>query len=336
MERVEGYDHQAGVHCGATALRNVTAYYGWRYSEPAAFGIGGGPAFIRYEHPAESWVTFRASPTWLEQAFFERLGVPNRVESTPDFESAWQNVTRHVDEDDPVVLFLDPAALEYLPADAHHVPPHVAVLTAYDETIATLSDGALAEQQDISISSLADAWGAVRHLDLEYESLVVTRASRTTDETDAIAAGLRQTAAYMLDPLHVKRDARGPGEEGLPALRAFSDTLGRYADLEDHRPAVEAALHGIDEHGDGAAYRSLYADALDELERRTDLSHDLADRMASVAAQWRIVADNLEDTLTTDDPADARFGEAASLVADIADREATIYRDLGDQIGLNA
>lgn len=27
MELLEGCDHQSGVHCGAAALRNVTAYY---------------------------------------------------------------------------------------------------------------------------------------------------------------------------------------------------------------------------------------------------------------------------------------------------------------------
>lgn len=48
MEPVEGSDHQPSVHCGATALRNVTTYYGMTPIEAACFEIGVGPAFVLY------------------------------------------------------------------------------------------------------------------------------------------------------------------------------------------------------------------------------------------------------------------------------------------------
>lgn len=114
MERVEGYDHQTGDHCGAAALRNVTAYYDLQYTEAACFGIGGGAAFVLYEHPTEPWVVPRASPTWLERAFLERAGIPHASLAGEEFASAWANATARVDEDDPVLLFLDPTALPYL------------------------------------------------------------------------------------------------------------------------------------------------------------------------------------------------------------------------------
>jgi len=333
MEHVEGYDHQPGTHCGASALRNVTAYYGWRYTEAACFGIGGGAAFVLYEHPTDPWVTPRASPTWLERAFFERLGVPHTVGEGEDFETAWTEVTARVDEDDPVLLFLDPAPLEYLPERPTHLPPHVAVLVGYDDESVELADGAMETRQTVDRETLRTAWRHDGYLELDNEYLVVTRARRTEDGTDAAAAGLRQAATYMLDPLSIKRDARGPGEEGLPALRAFGDYLDSWPDLPEPARPVRAARRSINEHGDGAAFRGLFADALEELGQRTGLAHDLADRMAGVGRTWEQVAADLGAILEDDEPRPGAFEEAASRVADVADREEAIFEAIAAELG---
>lgn len=332
MEHVEGYDHQSGVHCGAAALRNVSQYYGWNHTEAACFGVGGGPAFVLYDPPGEPWVTFRASPTWLERAFFERLGVSNMYREGDDFEAAWDEVTSRVDEDDPVLLFLDPGALEYLPGSSH-VPPHVAVLVGYDEETVQLSDGATETRQELAREELAAAWSTDRYVPLSNQYLVVTRARTTVEGNDAAAVGLRQAATYMLDPLDIERDARSPGEEGLPALRSFGDYLGEWADRTDSDRPVRAALRSIDEHGEGAAFRSLFAESLRELGQRTDLPHDLGDRMARVGEQWKTVASHLEEILDAEDPPASRFREAAGLVGDVADREQAIFEEVADELG---
>ncbi|MCU4750671.1 BtrH N-terminal domain-containing protein [Halobacteria archaeon AArc-curdl1] len=333
MELVDGYVHQSGVHCGASALRNVTAHYGWNYSEATCFGVGGGPAFVLYEHPHEPWVTFRASPTWLERAFFERLGVPHLHRAGDDIETAWETVTDHVDENDPVILFLDPASIDYLPEDPAHVPPHVTVLIGYDDETALLSDAAMEEPQEVSRSTLEAAWSHETFGRLENESLVVTRAARTEDETDAVAAGLRQAATYVVDPLAVKRDARGPGEEGLPAIRSFGDYVGRWPELPEPARPVRIARRSIDEHGDGTAYRGLFAESLAELGQRTDLPPSLADRMDATGSQWNTVAERLEEILEHDDPQPALYEEAATLIGNVADSEAGLFADLHGELG---
>jgi len=332
MALVEGYDHQSGAHCGAAALRNVAAYYGWNDSEAVCFGIGGGPAFVLYDHPEEPWVTFRASPTWLERAYFERLGIPHLFQRGEDFETAWGEVTARVDEDDPVVLFLDPAALDYLPERPPHVPPHAVVLVGYDDGTAHLSDGAMATRQEVSLATLSEAWASDRFVSLDNEYLVVTRARRTENETDAIAAALRQTATYLLDPLEVKRDARGPGKEGLPAIRAFADYLAAWPDLPEPARPVRAARRSLGEHGGGTAFRRLYADSLGALGQRTGLPPDLADRMAGLGREWDTVATRLDRILAREDPQPEIFEEAASLVGDIADREEALFETLADEL----
>ena len=333
MELVEGYDHQQGRHCGAAALRNVTAYYGLGYTEAACFGIGGGAAFVLYDHPEEPWVTFRTSPLWLERAFFERAGIPHTVREGDDFDTAWENLTGHVDDDDPVIVFLDPGPLEYLPEEPAHLPPHVAVVVGYDDETVQLSDGAVASRQEVPRATLRDAWSHDRFLPLDTEYLVVTRARTTEDGTDAAAAGLRQAATYMLAPLEIKRDARGPGEEGLAALRSFGDYLGTWPDLPEPARPVAAARRSIDEHGEGAAFRALFAEALGELGRRTGLPQSLADRMDGIAREWETVADRLEQVAGENDPQPVAFEEAASLVADIADREEAAFGTLREELG---
>ncbi|MFD1568408.1 BtrH N-terminal domain-containing protein [Halolamina litorea] len=335
MERVDGYDHQPGSHCGAGALRNVTDYYEMDYTEAACFGIGGGPAFVLYEHPDRPWVTFRTSPLWLERAFFERLGIPHTFRAGDDFETAWANVTGHIDDDDPPILFLDPGSLDYLAEGPGHVPPHAAAVVGYDEEAVLLSDASVPSLQELSRESLREAWSHDRFVPIENEYLVVTNARASEEGNDAAAAGLRQAATYMLAPLEVKRDARGPGEEGLPALRSFADYLGTWGDRSDSTRPVRAARQAIDEHGEGTAYRGLFAESLAELGQRTGLPRELADRMDDVGSEWRTVAEHLAEIDDRENPQPGSFEETATFVADIADQEESIFsalrRELGDR-----
>ncbi|WIV66623.1 BtrH N-terminal domain-containing protein [Natrialbaceae archaeon AArc-T1-2] len=339
MEYVDGYTHQTGVHCGAASLRNVAAFYDWEYSEAACFGIGGGPAFVLYDQPDDPWVTFRTSPTWLVRAFFEHLDVPHRYGSGDDLETAWNELLGHVDDGDPVVVFLDPDALEYLSENERHVPPHVAVVVGYDENdgegesedCVSLSDPATTDRQELSRSTFAEAWHTDEVVDLEHEYLVVTRPT-TGDETDAAAAGLRGAATYMVDPLAVKRDPRGPGEEGIPAVRSFATYLSAWPELHEPTDPVRAAVASIDEHGERAAYRDLFADALEELGTGTGLGPDVAGRMATIGDEWHRLADLLSDLLEAEEPEPAHFEEAATLVGDIADREEELFGEIADAL----
>jgi hypothetical protein len=333
MERVDGYDHQPGSHCGAGTLRNVTDYYEMPYTEAACFGIGGGAAFVRYEHPSERWATFRASPTWVERAFFERLGIPHASHESDEFETAVANVTAHVDDDDPPILFLDPRNLDYLEEGLGHVPPHVAAVVGYDAETLLLSDASLPSLQEVPRETVRDAWQSQRFAPIDNEYLVVTRARRGEQGNDAAAAGLRQAATYMLAPLEVERDARGPDEAGVPALRSFGDSLGRWTELSDPTRPARAAARSIDEHGEGAAFRGLFADSLAELGQRTGLPRELADRMADVRESWETVADRLDEIAEWEGTKPELFAEAESLVADIADREEAIYSALRGELG---
>ena len=333
MELIEGYDHQPGVHCGAAALHNVSRYYGWNYSEATCFGIGGGPAFVLYEHPEKPWVSIRASSTWLERAFFERLGIPHSFQTGDDFEMTWANATDHIQHDDPLVHFLDPAALPYLPEEPDHLPPHVAVLIGYEDETVYLADAAMETRQEVSRATLKEAWSNAGVVPLDNEYLVVTSARTTKDETDAAAAGIRQTVTYMLEPLQTKRDARGPGEEGLPALRSYGEYLGTWSDLPEPVRPGRVARRNINEHGDGSAFRGLYAESLEELGQRVGLALDFADWMGGVAEGWRTIAARLGDVLEEDEPRSATFEEAASLVGDLADREEAVFEAIGDELG---
>ena len=333
MSHIEGYDHQDGVHCGAAAIRNISRFYGWHDTEAGAFGIGGGPAFVRYTDPESAWPRFRTSPIWLERAFFERAGIPHLFREGDDFEMAWANVATRVDDGDPVLLFLDPDPLPYLPEEPNHLPPHTVALIGYDENTAVLSDAAVESRQEISRETLADAWSTDRFVALHNEYLVVTRAAKTNDGTDAAAAGLRQAATYMLDPLQIKRNARGPGDEGLVAVRGFADSIRGWADDPASRQPVRNAKRTIDEHGDGAAYRRLFAESIEELGQRTGLAPDLTGRMNRVADDWGRVTSRFDDILEQKGPNPETYEEAASLVGSLADREADILEDLADQLG---
>lgn len=94
-----------------------------------------------------------------------------------------------------------------------------------------------------------------------------------------------------------------------------------------------AAHRNLDKHGEGAAFRGLYAESLEELGQRTGLAHDISDRMSGVAEGWGTIAERLGDIVEEGEPHPAHFEVVASLVGDVADREEAIFEALADELG---
>lgn len=329
MQHVSGWDHQPGRHCGSTALSNLASFYHWGFDEPTCFGLGTGIASVYTDHPTEPWRVFRGCGHWLEQSFFERMEAPHLLREGDGFDAAWSAVTSYLDDDDPVVLFLDPANLDHLQGDAHD-PPHVAVAIGYDDEAATLSDGAVDDQVELPLDDLREAWASGWPDGHAHRHLVVTRSRTFVDEETAANRAVRETTTYMLEPRTVDFAVGPPGEHGLDALEAFAADVATWPDLPDPAAPARDALAGIVCHGEDAAFRGLYADALDDLAPQAGLGTGPADRLRRITDEWRTVRDLLADAVDADGDRqrDAALAEAGSILGDVADRE----RDLFAQI----
>ncbi|WP_423751407.1 BtrH N-terminal domain-containing protein [Salinirarus marinus] len=327
MHRVPDFDHQSGRHCGAAALRNLAEYYDWGYSEPVCFGVGGGVGFVTADEGA--WRRFRPCPAWLERAFFENLDVPHLAREDEDADQAWSDVTDRLDDHDPVVVYLDPGRLPYL--DDDHLPPHVALAVGYDDHTVLLSDATREDPQEVSHATFREAWVAERDDDA-YGFLAVTRPETLEDMQTAATRGVRATATGMVSPLDAGFSTGGPGEEGIPAMQSFAADVAAWDALSRPSAPVGAAVRSVDWHGEGAALRGLYADAIDELSSWARIGGGRAGTMRSVADEWRTVRELFEEAhRDPGDPSD-ELAEAASVLGDVVDREEAFFEDVLDAL----
>lgn len=329
MERIPGYVHQNGRHCGSTALANLAEFYGWDYDEAACFGLGTGVWAATFDHPQGAWNGLLARPPWLETEFFETLGVPYLDREEADFQAAWTEVTDRLDADHPVLLFLDPTALPGV-QDGGHVAPHVAVAIGYGDDAVLLSDPA-AGVRELPLAALRTAWRDDRYIGADHRHLVVTDPQQDVDEVAAANRAIRRTTGYMLEPYDNERVYGTYGaDHGVAGLRSFADEVARWPDLDRPDDAALYANRPLAGRADGAGFRRLYADGLDLLAADADLGIAYADRMRTIADEWESAVDSLQIAARTDDEArrHGQLEEAASVFGSIAEAEADYFEDL--------
>lgn len=334
MERIPGYDHQDGRHCGSTALANLATFYGWDYDEAACFGLGTGVWAATFDHPRGPWDGLLARPPWLEAEFFDVLGVPYADRSGDDFETAWDGLTRRLDTDDPALVFLDPVSLPDV-ADSGHVTQHAAVAIGYGDDAVLLSDP-VEGVHELPMETFRDAWGATWATGESYRYIAVQDHQVAVDEEVAANRALRRTTEYMLEPYDNERVYGTYGDQhGVDALRAFADEVARWPDVESAADPTLFTHHHVVDRGDGAGYRRLYADALDLLAPDAGLGTAWAERMRTLADEWESAAESLETATTVTDAErrQASIEEAAGVFGAIAEAERTFFEDVREQLG---
>ena len=345
--RIDGFEHATGNHCGSTALRDFSTYYGWGFSEPACFGLGSGLGFASLELPVSPWRMLIGRPMWLETAFFESLEIPHVQRRGEDWETAWADVKGHLDRGDPVMVFVDLYYLDYYDTDTHFAPPSLLVV-GYDERadateaphadsdagtgVAYMADSEFAAVQPLPLSSLRAAWSAQEMLPLDNR-YIVPQGDPQAETGTAARDAIRETARYMLDPADASRDTLGDrlgmGTHGLAGMRSFADGMAEWPELEDPTWTARFAYQNIERRGTGGgAFRGLYAPFLDELGDAAGLPERFATEMHGIAGDWSSLAGVLYEASETDPAEMASLLEgAAERVHAVADREEAFYED---------
>lgn len=332
MRSLEGYTHQTGRYCGSGALSNLASFYGWDVDEPACFGFGSGLASVYAGVPGASRKRFRGRAPWLERAFFERFRIPHLERAGDDWEAAWDDVTMHLETDDPVLLFLAPGALPYRAGESHE-SPHAVLLVGYDDDAALVSDATRESLEELSLADLRRAWDDPNPNGARNRYLVVTRPRLIESRQTAATRAVRDTATYMTEPLNLERSTGAPGEAGVEALRAFATDISRWGDDPDAAEAARVARGSIAVHGEDAAFRGLYADALEYLESWAHTGGDKGERLQAVAAQWRTVDSLLEQAAAQTGTAQrATLEEAGNVLLDVAEREEHLFTEIREHV----
>lgn len=338
MEQLSGYVHRTGTYCGSAALSNLATYYDWGFDEPTCFGLGGGIASMYVQPPESPWRGFVGRAPWLEELFFETIGVSYYLAEGVDWETAWDDVQTHIDVAEPVLLFLDPTALPVIELGTHPLP-HPVVAVGYDEGGVLIADGVREDAVELSRETLREAWQFDGLVSWDNRHIVVTDPDMGVEHTDAANRdvrgetqvanrGIRETTGYMLDTPEYQRTRGAPGQHGVDALRTLASEMSTWSESGDGTQAAAYTAACIDAFGDGAAFRSLYAEALETLAPDAAIGAGQADRMDAIAEEWADVAAILRDA----DGPEPALDEAASVVQEIAERERTFFEDVREAL----
>jgi hypothetical protein len=327
MPELSGYRHQLGVHCGSTALRNLSAHYtGQRWSEALCFGLAAGMNFTYVREPGSPFFLVMGRGSFTEGHFCEALDILMEVTHSDDADLAWHSLRQQVDAGIPMMIDVDMFELPYMVQalnlmEGVHFGGHKAIVTGYDADrgLVYLADYAWRERQAVTLSQLAAARDS--------------RACPSRPRNAAFRFHFPQTLPPMGDAVRAAlatmvNQMRHPYMEfnGLPAIARFCRQVPAWPlalQGEALQRNAELAAFMLEKAGSGGgAFRNIFSRFLyeaAELLGGVPLLHSAAAIYRQLAGQWREAAQLLIQA--SRDPATGMFqsGPAArTLMREIA------------------
>lgn len=335
MTRLD-FDHSAGAHCGSTSLRDLSMYYDWGFDEATCFGLGEGIGFTYLELPESPHRAIFGRTGWLEEVFFENLGIEYAVHEGEAFPDAWQSIKARIDDGDPVMIFVDLFYLAYYETDTHFAP-HVLLVVGYEdggageEERVYLADSEFEAIQTLPISQLEQALTSKHVVPLQCRYQTIENPTQRVSFETAAANAIRETATALLDPDASERHSKYFTEQGIEQIEAFAADLPAWLDLPDPAWTARFAYQNIERRGTGGgAFRELYADFLETASSVVSMPATAPEQMREIADGWRSVSETLYTASETENP-DALRGvlEKAQREANqLANQERRFYEEL--------
>jgi len=136
---VKNFKHYLGVHCESTALRDVIAYNGIKFSEAMIFGLGEGLSFIYWKSKQMPFPFVGGRTKDLSNNLCKNLDIKKRDHFSTSFKKSWNEIKSLVDNETPVFLKLDMFYLEYFKIP-EHFGGHCVVFAGYNDENVYLAD----------------------------------------------------------------------------------------------------------------------------------------------------------------------------------------------------
>jgi hypothetical protein len=323
------YDHATGRHCGSTSLRNLATYYGWGFDEPTCFGLASGLGFTFFELPDPPHRAFIGRPLFLERAFFDTLGIDHVEREGQSWEEAWGDIRALLDGGDPVMLFADIYHLDYFDTDTHF-SPHSLLAVGYDDEGVYLSDSEFEELQRLPAERLRAAMTSNAMVPLQCRYLAVTDATPGTPVDEAVVEATTATAEYMFAPDESRFDVGPTGVHGLAGMQRLVSSMAEWTALPDPKWTARFAYQNVERRGTGGgAFRGLQRDFFRTVDH--PFGDAVTEEMAEIADEWTAVGETFREASESEGrELRERLDDAAAAIRTLADREASLYRDVLD------
>jgi len=271
---LNGYQHQRGVHCGSTALRNLFAGRGFALSEPMIFGLGAGLGFARLDGPRD------LTPPMPERLFIGRslayeqdlCAITGALLEVLRFETgaqAFAAARARLEAGLPILAFVDLFHLPYMKARGHWFGHLIALVGMQDENTVLVSDNERETLEPVQAPVLQRAFSsASAGPDGEKVLLSVLEVRPMGREAlrDACSRAIQlQGDRLRSPPTHLDVWQGTTYRSALEAVRGLPEEIRSWKDTSDLARRLRFAAQVIEVRGNGGGlFRRIYAQFLEE------------------------------------------------------------------------
>lgn len=303
---VKNFIPLGGRHCITNALKQVFCYHSHPLTEEMIFGIASGLAFAYINLANSPMVSGRTKPFEFESKLAERLNISIRCKQPKNYELAFAQTKKLLDNNLPILVYVDMPFLSYLDLDKNsHFGGHAIVIAGYDdaENLFYVSDR---DNHDYPIrtprGSIAQDYHAVR-----FEEMALARNSNFRPfpannkyiafdfsdfrpiTSEVIACAIADTCERMLNP---------PANLlGLNGIYKFSKEIEKWAKFDVEKRKIAGITNYFQINGDGGTgggiFRNMYGDFLKEADSFLPQKGllDMGAKYKELAAKWDLLAD---------------------------------------------
>jgi len=331
---INNWVHIPGLHCGSVTLRDVMTHYGYNWSEPMCFGIGGGLGFyysIR-DDISPSHMIFVRGPA-METTFLSLIDKSTLWKHAN--ENVLDTVKQYIDEDIPVIIQTDIYYLEYYNSSTHF-PGHIVSVWGYDDETETIfvADSHLEGLQKIPYDNFKEGMSSEDPSNPLDNNFIDVNFDRTVGPLkDIIPEAIRENARKMLNGY-----TGGRGESGVHKIKLWSEDLPNWKDVSDWKWCLRFGYQVIKKRGvGGAGFRWIYRDFLLEAEDIIPSLKELnlSAKMDLIGNKWSDIALMLKDISEKENPDIVLLNTASKKAYELWELESEFYTTAIEKIKTN-
>lgn len=257
--------HIPGLHCGSVALRDITSYYGYKFSEAMCFGLGSGLGFFyaQYDDMSPTRAIHLRGPG-MEPNFFSLIDKPTNWKVESNGQVAAEILRACINEGIPLLIQTDIFHLDYYKSSTHF-PGHVVCAWGYDDESGNvfLSDTDFEGLQSVSCEGLRNARSSkAKPYPLDNNWIEVCLENPPPDLSEIVPIAMSDNAKSMLEGKVSPR-----GISGIEKIRSWAEELEYWGDAQDWQWSSRFAYQVIEKRGTGGGgFRLIYRDFLLEAE----------------------------------------------------------------------
>lgn len=339
MAVIKHFTPTGGKHCVTNSLKQIFAYHGHPISEEMLLGLGAGLGFVYLNMKEAPMVSGRAKPVVFEQTIAKHLGITIKCKKSKEYDNALKRTQKLLDNNEPVLVFVDMPFLPYLNMEKNsHFGGHAVVLFGYDSNHFYVSDR---DNSDYPIRSPKGPIKEDYHL-VSYEDMKQARSSNFRPfpaNNQYLEFDLTNpkpiTKETLLTAIHLNCETMLYPEAnllGVKGIKKFSKEALKWKSFTEEKRKRTGITNYFMISGDGGTgggiFRNMYGKFL--IEASTVLENEKVKEMGegfiTVSNQWEKVAELLWELseLGKSETCD----HIAALVKDIHKEEVSLFEAL--------